>query len=181
MILLLVGGILAYFEQRDGFAPGPVPRDEAGEPDYYLEHATMTRFDADGRPYQRLETPRLVHTPHDDVTRTETPRSRFLDDHQRTWFGYGDVGTLGPGGERLTLAGNARLNAPEEGWELETDVLHVDLEGGHAWSETTATLSQPPQWSRGERFDAWFNDDRMRLTDNVRGYHPPEGHEEQAP
>ncbi|MDR5905504.1 LPS export ABC transporter periplasmic protein LptC [Franzmannia qiaohouensis] len=180
LLLLMLGGVLALFEQRDSFGPGPVPRDAAGEPDYYLEDATMTRFDAQGRPHQRLVTPRLVHTPHDDITRTQTPVSRLLDSEGRTWFGFGDVGTLGPGNERLTLAGNARLEAPDEGWRLETNVLHVDLDIGHAFSETTATLYQPPQWTRGERFDAWIDEDRMRLTDNVRGHHPPEGSEEPA-
>lgn len=181
LILLLVGGILALFEAREPRAPGPVPRDDAGEPDYYLEDARLTRFDDSGVAHQRLDTPRLVHTPHDDVTRSQTPTARFYDNDGRTWFGHGDVGILGAGGNLLTLEGNARLNAPNEGWQLDTEVLHVDTDSGHAWSETQALLQQPPQWVRGNRFDAWINEDRMQLTDNVRGFHPPASHEEQTP
>ncbi|GGX81885.1 hypothetical protein GCM10007160_06540 [Litchfieldella qijiaojingensis] len=181
LILLVVGGILALFEARDPRLPGPVPRDDAGEPDYYLEGVSLTRFDASGTPYQRLDTPRLVHTPEDDVTRTQTPVARLHDNQGRIWFSHSDTGILGPGGKHLILEGNARLNSPGEGWQLDTEVLHVDTDTGHAWSDTPALLQQPPQYVRGERFDAWINENRMRLTDNVRGFHPPEGQEEQAP
>lgn len=181
LILLAVGGILAVFESRETRPPGPVPRDEAGEPDYYLEIASLTRFDEQGRPHQRLDTPRLTHTPHDDVTRTQTPVARFYDAENRVWFARGDIGILGPQGVHLILEGNARLNSPQEGWQLDTDILHVDTDLGHAWSDTPALLQQPPQRVRGERFDAWFNNDRMRLTHDVRGFHPPQGQEEQAP
>lgn len=181
LLLLGVGGILAVLDLQDVGLPGPIPRDDSGEPDYYLENATLTRFDEQGRAHQRLETPRLVHTPHDDVTRTQQPVARFLDSDERIWFGRGDTGILGPEGVHLILEGNARLNAPSEGWQLDTETLHVDTQRGHAWSETEAVLQQPPQRIRGERFEAWFNESRMRLTDNVRGFHPPQDQEVDSP
>ncbi|PMR68755.1 LPS export ABC transporter periplasmic protein LptC [Halomonas heilongjiangensis] len=174
LLLLALGGVLALLDQRSPREPGPVPRHEAGEPDYYLEGVRLTRFDAEGRAHQRLDTPRLVHTPHDDVTRMQTPEARLIDSSGRVWFGQGQVGTLGAGGNPLTLSGDARLHAPEEHWQLDTDILHFDADTGHAWSEAPALLRQPPQRMRGERFDAWIHDNRARLTDNVRGHHPPE-------
>ncbi|MCH4561633.1 MULTISPECIES: LPS export ABC transporter periplasmic protein LptC [Halomonas] len=174
LLLLVLGGVLALLDQRASREPGPVPRDEAGEPDYYLEGVRLTRFDAEGRAHQRLDTPRLVHTPHDDVTRLQAPAARLIDTSGRTWFGHGAVGTLGADGNPLTLSGDARLRAPAERWQLDTDILHFDADTGHAWSETAALLQQPPQRMRGERFDAWIHDNRVRLTDNVRGHHPPE-------
>ncbi|MGC3872038.1 LPS export ABC transporter periplasmic protein LptC [Halomonas sp. GXIMD04776] len=173
LLVLALGGLLTVIEQRDVSLPGPVPSDAAGEPDFYLEGARMTRFDARGAPYQRLETPRLVHTPADDVIRTKTPDIRLYDDEGRTWFAGGDSGRLGPNGNPLTLTGNAWLEAPEEGWRLETDTLVYDNQERHAWSESEARLSQYQQRVRGERFDAWIDTARMRLTDNVRGVHPP--------
>ncbi len=174
LLLLVVGGVLTLIDRRGDVTPGPVPRDEAGEPDYYLEGVRLVRFDASGRAYQRLETPRLVHTPHDDVTRIQTPDARLIDANERTWLASADTGTLAADGNPLTLSGDARLEAPEEGWQLDTEVLHYDADTGHAWSDTPALLRQPPQEMRGERFDAWIDDNRARLTDNVRGYHPPE-------
>lgn len=173
LLVLALGGVLAVIEQRDASLPGPVPRDEAGEPDFYLEGAQLTRFDAQGSPYQRLDTPRLVHTPEDDIIRTVTPRIQIYDDAGRTWFASGDTGTLGTGGNPLTLEGDARLEAPEEGWRLDTEILIYDANTRHAWSESDALLRQNAQRVRGERFDAWIDERRMRLTGNVQGHHPP--------
>ncbi|MCG6656464.1 LPS export ABC transporter periplasmic protein LptC [Halomonas campisalis] len=174
LVLLALGGLLVWLDPRDTPRPGPVPSDAAGEPGHYLEEVRLTRFNAEGRAHQRLETPRLVHTPQDDVTRAETPVAHVHDSEGRLWIAQGDEGRLGPGGGPLTLSGSARLFAPEERWQLDTEILHVDADLGHAWSETPALLQQPPQRMSGERFDAWFHDNRARLTDNVRGYHPPE-------
>lgn len=174
LILLVLGGVLALVERRGDVAPGPVPRDEAGEPDYYLEGVRLVRFDAQGRDHQRLETPRLVHTPQDDVTRLRTPSARLVDDSGRLWMASAESGILASGGNPLTLSGEARLVAPRERWQLDTEILHFDADSGHAWSETPALLQQPPQEIRGNRLDVWINDNHARLTDNVRGYHPPE-------
>ena len=181
LILLALGGALVLLDPRGGPEYGEVPRDEAGEPDYYLEGARLTRFDAEGRAHQRLDTPRLVHTPHDDVTRLQTPDARLHDSAGRVWYAQADSGVLGPGGNPLTLSGDARLNAPEERWQLDTEVLHFDADTGHAWSDTPALLRQPPQRMSGDRFDAWIHDNRARLTDNVRGHHPPATREESPP
>lgn len=177
LIVLLLGAALALIDQRDSSTLSPVPSDAAGEPDYYLEGARLTRFDAEGNAYQRLKTPHLVHTPSDDVTRAETPRVRLYDSEERTWFAQGDEGTLGAGGRILTLTGNARLEAPKEGWQLDTEVLVYDSDTSHAWSESEAVLRQHQQRIRGERFDAWINEGRSRLSESVRGFHPPTSEE----
>lgn len=181
LVLLALGGVMALLDTSSVREPGAVPRDAAGEPDFYLEGARLTRFDDEGSAHQRVETPRLVHTPHDDVTRLETPDARLVDNAGRVWLAEADRGVLGPGGNPLTLSGSARLHAPEERWQLDTEVLHYDANSGHAWSDTPALLRQPPQRMSGERFDAWLHDNRARLTDNVRGHHPPETREDPQP
>ncbi|MDR5859621.1 LPS export ABC transporter periplasmic protein LptC [Halomonas eurihalina] len=173
LLLLALGGGLTVLDLRDDDAPGPVPRDAAGEPDYYLEDVEATRFDAEGYPHQRLDTPRLVHTPIDDVTRLENPDVKLRDDDGRHWTARSEQGRLETGGNPLILSGDVRLEAPREHWQLSTQRLHYDADTGHAWSDTPATLSQPPQSMQGDRFDAWLHDNRARLTDNVRGHHPP--------
>ncbi|MDT8896386.1 LPS export ABC transporter periplasmic protein LptC [Halomonas sp. I1] len=180
-LLLLLGGGLALLDSRDTDAPGPVPQDAAGEPDYYLEDVEATRFDAEGRPHQHLVTPRLVHTPVDDVTRLENPDVRLRDNDGRRWLARAEKGRLETGGNPLVLAGDVHLEAPEERWHLTTRTLHYDADTGHAWSDTPTTVSQPPQSMRGQRFDAWLHDNRVRLTDNVRGHHPPATDEDPEP
>lgn len=178
-LLLILGGGLTYLDQRGEDQQKSAISNTTGEPDYYLEDASMTRFNAQGRVYQRLDTPRLVHTPADDIIRTETPQGYLIDDQQREWQVTSDTGQLNRGGERLTLEGNARLVQPEQAWSLETQTLHYDNREAHAWSDTSSVLRQHDQRMRGDRFDAWINEDRMRLTDNVQGYLPQQPQSQQ--
>jgi len=180
LLLLVLGGGLTYLDQRGESDAGPAIEKTMGEPDYYLEEASMTRFDEQGHAYQQLDTPRLVHTPADDVIRTQTPHGYLTDDQQRQWQVTGDRGVLNRSGEQLTLEGNARLVQPEQAWSLETQTLHYDNQEAHAWSDTSAVLRQHDQRMRGDRFDAWLNEDRMRLTDNVRGHLPQQSQSQQS-
>ncbi|MEA3251262.1 MAG: LPS export ABC transporter periplasmic protein LptC [Pseudomonadota bacterium] len=174
LILLALGGLLALIEQRNIISlPSPPSTGESGEPDYYLEDATLTRFDATGTAYQRLETPRLTHTPTDDVTRLQAPDARLVDDRGRVWLASADTGRLGANANPLKLSGNAQLQAPEQGWKINSEVLIYDAETGHAWSESEAVLRKFQQRVRGDRFDAWLDSGQMQLNGNVRGYHPP--------
>ncbi|MDW5378631.1 LPS export ABC transporter periplasmic protein LptC [Halomonas sp. HP20-15] len=173
LILIALGGLLALIEQRNISLPAPPSTAASGEPDYYLEDATLTRFDAAGTAHQRLETPRLTHTPDDDVTHLETPDARLVDDRGRVWFASADTGRLGANANPLKLSGDAQLEAPEQGWQINSEVLVYDADTGHAWSESEAVLRKFQQRVRGDRFDAWLDSGRMRLNGNVRGHHPP--------
>ncbi|MBZ5874656.1 LPS export ABC transporter periplasmic protein LptC [Chromohalobacter israelensis] len=172
LILVVLGIGLAIVEQRNATTPGPVPSDDAGEPDYYLEGVTMTRFDAQGIPHQTLTSPRLVHTPKDDIIRAASPVAKIRDADGRQWDITGDKGRLGAQRDLLTLTGNAQLVQPEQGWRLNTDVLHYQASEAHAWSDSDAVLRQHEQRVRGNRFDAWLDTDRARLTGDVQGHHP---------
>tara|TARA_B100000378_G_scaffold134951_1_gene109020 strand:- start:246 stop:842 length:597 start_codon:yes stop_codon:yes gene_type:complete len=178
VLLLVLGAGLTYLDQRGENDQEPVIGNTVGEPDYYLEDASMTRFDEQGRAYQRLETPRLVHTPSDDIIRTEAPHGYLTDDQQRQWQVTSQTGRLSRSGEQLTLQGDARLVQPEQAWSLETQTLHYDNREAHAWSDTPSVLRQHNQSMRGNRFDAWINEDRMRLTDNVQGRLPQQSEDQ---
>lgn len=173
-LILLLGGVLTLVDQRgEGPAPGPLPAGEGGEPDYYLEGAHYTRFDDRGRPAQTMQSPRITHTPGDDVTRAQTPSFTLLADDGTRWLASGESATLRPGGDRFTLSGNADLRQPERDFQLQSDVLHYDLNDRHAYSDSESLFTQNLQRTRGDRFDAWLNEDRLRLEGGVRGHHPP--------
>lgn len=180
VLLLMLGAGLALLNPRDRDIPSEIPYDAAGEPDYYLTDATLSRFNAQGMLHQQVTTPHLTHTPQDDVTRLETPDLALVDDSGRNWVASALRGRLGADGNPITLIGDAHLEAPAEAWQLDTEILHYDGATGHAWSDTPAILRQPPQQMRGDRFDAWINDRTARLTDNVTGHHPPETQKESA-
>lgn len=173
LLLVALGGVLSVIEQRGSAPPGPVPEGETGEPDYYLEDAELTRFDSSGQPYQRLATPRLEHTPGDDVTRLDAPDGRLIDAKGRVWFATADKGRLDTGGNPLFLTGDAQLQSPGEGWRINSQTLVYDADQRHAWSDSEAVLHKHRQRVSGERFDAWIDTGRMRVTGDVHGFHPP--------
>src|SRR5690554_8165021 len=151
LLLVALGGVLVLLDSRSVREPGAVPRDAAGEPDFFLEGARLTRFDAEGLAHQRLDTPRLVHTPHDDVTRLEAPDARLYDRAGRGWLAEADSGVLGPGGNPLTLPRRARLPPPQERWRLDTEGPPPHAGRGPAWGGPPAPLQPPPPRLGGRR------------------------------
>lgn len=180
LLIVALGGILTFLDPRDIILPSPVPGDSDDVPDYIIQGAHLTRFDENGQPHQRVESPRVVHTP-DDVTRLKRPVIHLIDDDQRTWVASALNGKLSNKEDLLTLEGQARLYAPEERWQLDTHTLHYDGNTDHVWSDDYSILRQPPQRMTGYHFDAWLDDNRATLTDNVRGYHPPATPETSGP
>ncbi|MFC0266974.1 LPS export ABC transporter periplasmic protein LptC [Kushneria aurantia] len=173
LLILLLGGVLTLIDQRGNLmSPPPVPESSEGEPDYYLEGVEYTRFDTQGRPAQTMQSPRLTHTPNDDITRARTPHFTLLDDQQRRWQADGQQARLGPDGNTFQLAGNAVLHQPDEGWRLETDVLHYNLDQRRAWSDSESTFIDNRQRTRGDRFEALLDEDRLHIEGNVHGYYP---------
>jgi lipopolysaccharide export system protein LptC len=179
LIVLALGGLLIWLDPGGPRTVATDPEARAEEPGHVLHNAELTLFDEQGNIQQGLTTPRLVHTPQSASTQAETPHATLYDSERREWNATSEVGTLNTNSQELTLSGNAQLVAPEEGWQLDTDVLHYDGKTAHAWSDTHVLLKQPPQRMTAQRMDAWLNDEEVRLEDNVQGYHPPETQPEQ--
>ncbi|MDN7133278.1 LPS export ABC transporter periplasmic protein LptC [Halomonas sp. MC140] len=149
------------------------PEAQAQEPGHVLQDAEITLFGDNGNVLQSLKTPRLIHTPQSGETWSESPQATLYDSDERQWLASADIGTLNTNTQALVMSGSARLIAPDEGWQLDTEELHYDGLTQHAWSETPVLLQQPPQQMNASHMDAWLNDSQVRLSDGVRGTHPP--------
>ncbi|GAA3897640.1 hypothetical protein GCM10022228_05360 [Halomonas cibimaris] len=172
LVIVALGALLAWLDQRDTRDAAPDPGARAQEPGHVIDNAELKRYDETGRLTQRLASPHIIHTPQQAMTRLKTPRATLIDSRQRQWQATANTGTLDEQ-QRLMLEGDARLTAPNEGWQLDTQRLYYDSATRHAWSDTPVTLQQPPQRMRAQRLDAWLDTGKVRLTDQVRGYHPP--------
>jgi len=172
-LVIALGALLVWLGPG---GPRPVaidPDAQAQEPGHVLENAEITLFGDNGNLLQSLRTPHLVHTPQSGQTWSEEPRAILYDSENRQWLANADVGTLNANTHALVLSGSARLVAPDEGWQLDTDILRYDGLEQHAWSETPVLLQQPPQQMTASRMDVWLNDSQVRLSGNVQGTHPP--------
>ncbi len=183
VLLVLVvglGALLAWLDLHDTDPSRPDPEARAQEPSHVVENATLTRFDTHGRRHQILTTPLLTHTPERATTQLKEPQVTLFDSQQRRWHASARRGTIDRR-ELLTLTGDARISAPEQGWQLDTEQLHYDSDNAYAYSNTPVRLQQPPQHMQAQRMELWLNHDALRLTGDVRGYHPAEAFNEDTP
>jgi lipopolysaccharide export system protein LptC len=172
-LVVVLGMLLVWLDPRSAQERDIDEQARAQEPGHVLENAEITLFGESGTIQQSLVTPRLVHTPQTAMTDVVSPRATLFDSEQREWLATADTGTLNTDTQALTLRGSARLLAPEEGWQLDTQQLNYDGVTRHAWSTTPVLLQQPPQRMEASRMDVWLDDSQVRLTNNVRGVHPP--------
>lgn len=173
VLVVALGALLVWIDPRGPQEAGIDPEAQAQEPGHVLENAEITLFGDSGSVLQSLTTPRLIHTPQRGETWAERPQATLFDSEDRQWLASAEVGTLNTATQALLLSGSARLIAPDEGWQLDTELLHYDGLTQHAWSNTPVLLQQPPQQMSALNMDVWLNDSQVRLTDNVRGTHPP--------
>lgn len=149
------------------------PEAQAQEPGHVLENAEITLFGESGNVMQSLQTPHLIHTPQSGETWSQEPRALLYDNENRQWLASAETGTLNANTHALMLAGSARLIAPDEGWQLDTERLHYNGMDQHAWSEAPVLLQQPPQQMTASHMDVWLNNSQVRLSGDVQGFHPP--------
>ncbi|MGP9677268.1 LPS export ABC transporter periplasmic protein LptC [Halomonas sp. AOP27-A1-41] len=172
-LVVALGGLLVWLDPR---GPEDRPVDEeaqAEEPSHVLENAEITLFGETGHIQQSLSAPLLVYIPQSTQAEVTQPEATLFDSDNREWLAHANEGVLNTATQALTLSGDAQLLAPTEGWQLDTELLHYDGVARHAWSEAPAVFQQPPQQMSASRMDVWLDDSQVRLTDNVRGHHPP--------
>ncbi|OHV12251.1 LPS export ABC transporter periplasmic protein LptC [Kushneria phosphatilytica] len=174
LLLLVALGIgLTLIEQRGRLMSPTFNATSDGEqPDYYLENVEYTRFNAQGEADQTLSSPRIAHTPDDDVTRARSPNVMLLDSSGRHWHATGKQARLSGTDDTLVLTGDARLFEPDRQWRLETDTLHYDRNDRHAWSNSESYFHRGNQRTRGNRFDAWLDRKELVIDGDVHGYFP---------
>lgn len=172
-LVIVLGLLLVWLDPRSTHERPIDPAAQAEEPGHVLENAQITLFGETGRIEQSLASPLLVYIPQRALAEATQPEATLYDSENREWLANANQGTLNTDTQALTLTGEARLLAPAEGWQLDTEELHYDGLTRHAWSEAPALLRQPPQQISATRMDVWLDDSQVRLTDNVRGHHPP--------
>lgn len=172
-MVITLGGFLVWLDPRGPRDQAVDPEARAQEPGHVLENAELTLFGETGAIKQSLKSSELVYIPQTAMTHLTSPRAVLFDSEQRQWRATADTGTLNTETQALTLAGSAQLLAPDEGWQLDSELLRYDGMTRHAWSEAPAVLQQPPQRMEASRMDVWLDDSQVRLTNNVRGVHPP--------
>ena len=123
LLLLALGGGMALLDLEPP-VPGPVPGGEAGEPDYYLEDARLTRFELpSGRVAQVFGPPTNLNFELHEASGRGSGDGEFL----RVWPG-GEQGVFPEDSEWSNGDGEVILAARRDVRHIWHDVTTADVE-----------------------------------------------------
>lgn len=145
-VLLAVGALLLTFyfaPWRGTVTPGELPPELAGEPDLYMEQASITQFQDDGSIGYRLVALEIRHFEKERFTRLLKPDLELHNDPAPPWRVTSERGEIhgvagAPGGEQVLLRDAVVVHheGPDSGrMTIRCDALDVYPERKYAETE----------------------------------------------
>ncbi|MGH8379094.1 MAG: LPS export ABC transporter periplasmic protein LptC [Gammaproteobacteria bacterium] len=151
----------------------PVPATHT--PDYYFTDATVTTLNQQGKPEAIMTSPRMLHHPDDDSVEVFTPRIEYFVTSGPPWQVRADHGLLPSGGKLVELDGHVQMQrlGVNGGPPLviNTDKINVDLDTNIATTSDPVEILQGKSRMTGVGMQAYMNDNRLLLQNDVRGYY----------
>jgi len=169
--------------------PAPSAAPVTHDPDYFMQHFSVSQFDPQGRMTSELFGVQGQHYPDIDKLAVQTPRWRAYDTQGRLIVGHSDRALSNRDGSDIELFGNAQIvreplppaSQPQKAPGQPTD-QRFTFSGPylHAWpQEHRVSSDQPVQLVRGadvftgDRFDYDDHTGVAHLQGNVHGLIPP--------
>ena len=127
-VLLAIGALLLTFyfaPWRGSVAPGPLPPELAGEPDFFVEGAAITQFQDDGSIQYRLKAREIRHFEDEQYTRLLEPDLELHNESELPWRITSERGEIhgtaaAPGGEQVLLRDGVVVHQAGSGSEFMT-------------------------------------------------------------
>lgn len=83
--LLLLGGLIVLLQETTQTPPYTALPREHGEPDYYIEQARLSRFDANGQLLQVIHAEQVTHYPENDLALMQSPVVHHHGEDGQDW------------------------------------------------------------------------------------------------
>lgn len=173
LTVLALAGLLVWIKQGADAPLSLAKIETPSPPEHLIENAVLTRFDDEGAVQHRIEARRLTYRPSTDTTRLKAPQATLFDRHARQWDTRAQRAEINRVTGTVTFIENARIQAPDEGWQLASQRLVYQEDTAHISSDRLVTLTAAPQQITAQAMDLWLDDERLRLADQVTGTHPP--------
>lgn len=185
LALLLLGAALVWLQDMTEQAPyAPLPS-EHGEPDYYIEQARATRYDASGKRLQTLESPQVTHYPANDLALMEDPLVHHYGRDGQLWRITANKAEL-RSQQEVFLQDNVRITPlnPDSPYlpEFVTQRLWVDLPTEFAHTPDPITLSSPGGITQGKGLNLRLDTGLAEIPEQATGqYQPQPAMQDQTP
>lgn len=144
------------------------------DPDFWIEHISLSRFDAQGQLQYTLAAQRWTHFPDDDTTRVVAPQVRFRRGGQDDTLITAGQGVLTGPGDRVELTDQVRITgrgAPRDAlpWQADTAQLTLLPDAETATTEAAVLFTQGASRLQGTGLDFNHRERRMSLLHQVHG------------
>lgn len=177
LVAVVAGFSVWMFSQQPEVRPRSVAQDTL-TPDSYMANFNSRVFDARGLTKYELTAPHMAHYPHDDHTEFTAPELTMHRSDGERWTMTSESGLASQNNERIDLQGKVvmhQLDTPAgvPGMQIHTrDVLVLPSES-YAETEQHALLTRGNDQVEAVGLQAFFEDRRVLLLSEVRGYYAP--------
>ncbi len=142
-------------------------------PGYYLKHAILTDYDANGAPSIRIEAERIDQIAHGNEVELYNVRLNYDAPGGQAWILIGDTAHVQPGGQVIDVAGNVRLQGENPGTPgtavIRTDLLSYNVPEGIASTKSDVRIDYGGHILTARGLSANLKERTMRLESKVNG------------
>jgi lipopolysaccharide export system protein LptC len=178
LIFLLVAltALVNWWQSDSDTAPSVERRDGHQFPDAYAKQLTITRYDAQGNPRHKLQTPLMRHFP-DDRAQIEQPRFWQYDtDDSPAWTLRGERALLNEGDETMLLSGEVFIDRAASDksppYHIATRDLTVQTKTAYAETSQPVRIESGDEWITAIGMQGWLQGPvRIKLQQEVRAYY----------
>lgn len=177
LIFLLVAltALVNWWQRDNGTAPAVERRDSHQFPDAYAKQLTITRYDTEGRPRHKLQTPLMRHF-EDDTAQIEAPRFWQYDTDTPAWTLRGEKALLNEGDETMLLAGEVFIDRASSdkspSYHIATRDLTVQTKTAYAETSQPVRIESGNEWITAIGMQGWLQKPvRIKLQQEVRAHY----------
>jgi lipopolysaccharide export system protein LptC len=173
LLLMVTLALLSFWLERTARESPAAGEQRPHDPDYTVEHFTISDFGRDGAPLSTLSAVKMVHYPDDDSTELAAPRLVHQRPAEPRLVVSADRGTLSRDAAEISLNDNVQLlreaghGLPEA--RVRTSYLHLERERALARTDREVRVDEPGRTlvGRGMEYDNQAR--QLELQSQVRG------------
>lgn len=177
LLALISLGVLVVWLQ-DINLPSPYTRlpEQHGEPDYYIEVARLTRFNAQGQRLQKLDSVQVTHYPEKDLAVFEKPLLHHYSDQGQVWRVIAERAEHLEQGD-IYLEKNVVITPlnPDSAYvpEFLTERLWVNSQTHIAHTPDSVSFISPGGITTGKGFELLMNTGLANILEEAKGNYLP--------
>jgi lipopolysaccharide export system protein LptC len=154
-----------------------VPTNSSTAPDAYMEDVVATILNKQGIPSMKIETPKMVHYPENDMTDISKPHITVYRQSPEPWYINSTFAKANEGIEQILFWDNVIIHHAADSdnptTTMTTTSLTVFPNQQLAKTDKPITVTQPNATLHAIGMLANMNDGTVRLLSNARGEYVP--------